>query len=175
MPALPSFINYRPGRRRAKAAAKASLRGESSASPIIATNRVISQVIDIKDARHSLDLDGGRSSEEGNFILDDVSQQTRLSNTSSAPPAKLEIDLAPEVLSDWFAANFPGSGTGDKKGGTVNETDVLESSSESLDDDKVILGQVTGQEDLAKTSEAVIAGLESMDVSLSFIIAFPVP
>jgi hypothetical protein len=184
MPALPSFITYKPGRR-AKAAIKAPftlLRGESSHSPGPTKNPVISEVIDIKDERYSLDFDGGRPTSDEDNILDEVFQQTRLSHasSSSSPPVKLEIDLPPEALTDWFAANFPRSENRmeEREEGTRNSSKLLTrngvdgmrmlDSPGFLSGDKVILGQGDG-EDLAKTSEAMIADLELMDVSFFLI------
>ncbi len=175
MPVLPSFITYKPGRR-ARAVIKAPftlLRGESSHSQT--THPVIPEVIDIKDERYSLDFDGGRPTSDENNILDDVFQQTRLSNASSAsPPVKLEIDLPPEALTDWFAANFPRSEnqTDEKEEETRNSIKLTRSGVDGmvldspgfLSGDRVILGQ-DDSEDLAKTSEAIIADLELMDVS----------
>jgi len=190
MPALPSFITYKPGRR-AKAAIKA-LRGESSHSPSPRTPQphlknlgFSEEVIDIKDERYSLDFDGGRPNSDENDILDEVfhhrqQQQTRLSHASSStsPPVKLEIDLPPEALSDWFAANFPRSenrmeveeeeegevvSSSTRNGGMLWDSSGFLQSGEKV---RLLLGE-DEDEDLAKTSEEIIADLELMDVSFS--------
>ncbi|KDR77312.1 hypothetical protein GALMADRAFT_246668 [Galerina marginata CBS 339.88] len=116
MPALPSFITYKPGRR-TKAAIKSPfslLRGEPSTSfipppvPPLPPSYVHAEVIDINDQgpRYSLDFDGGKPIDESEKNLVDEEPRYKRPDPSASPQVQLDIDVSPEALTDWFAANF---------------------------------------------------------------------
>lgn len=178
MPALPSFKNYKPNWK-AKAAIKTPFslrRGENPASPSPpnASHPSNTEIIDIKedkDDRSSLDFDGGKPNEfESNIVDSDDLPTSRLSDASVSPPAKLEIDLAPEALTDWFAANFPG-GESNANASRVKVTDnsiisngTSNPSANAADFNPVELEGII-EEDFEKNPEVVIARLEKLDVS----------
>ena len=173
MPALPSFRNYKPNWK-AKTKTPFSLRrgeGSASSSPPNVPQIINTEIIDIKDVkddRSSLDFDGGKPNDfESNIVDSDDPPASRFSDASVSPPAKLEIDLAPEALTDWFAAHFLG-GEGNANGSRVKETNsnVIsnETSNLSAGFDHMVLEGIM-EEDFEKDSEAMVADLEGLDVS----------
>ncbi|KIM41588.1 hypothetical protein M413DRAFT_151591 [Hebeloma cylindrosporum] len=107
MPALPSFINYKSGRK-TKKSPFSLLRGEPSTSSATASpprNYVTTEVIDIHDqaVRYSLDFDGGKPIDVyENPIVD---QDTPYPAGASSPQVQLDIEFSPP-LTDWFPADL---------------------------------------------------------------------
>ena len=111
MPALPSFINYRSGRRTKaiKSPFSSLLRGESStptATANLPRSYETTEVIDIHDpnARYSLDFDGGKPIDEYENPIVDQEPAYQGAGTSS-PQVQLDIDFSP-ALGDWFPADL---------------------------------------------------------------------
>jgi hypothetical protein len=139
MPAIPSFINnYKPGWK-AKAVIKSSLsRFNRSETPTSSTtpdappsfsSPVPSCVLDIKDDRSSLDFDGGQPDEYASDILD---RESRPSNVSSSPPAKLEVTLPPELRIDWFADKFTDAPSKAGKADSIRVDDLDQETKDTL-------------------------------------------
>ena len=64
-------------------------------------------VIDINNqSRYSLDFDGGRPNDEFEKAIFDDSPRVTKADTTISPQVKLDIELSPEALTDWFASNF---------------------------------------------------------------------
>lgn len=185
MPALPSFINYKSGRK-TKAVIKSPfslLRGEQASAsppvPVPPTNFAATEVIDINDqgGRYSdLDFDGGKPIDEYEKNIVDEEPFIPRPVNSASPQVQLDIDLSPEALTDWFAANFlrssvvsqaeppKGSGSGlrneifnaSSNGGRSNVRDEGPSAGGGDDDS------------YTSSSEDVIANLEAMNVSCAY-------
>jgi len=185
MPALPSFINYKAGRK-AKAVIRSPfslLRGEASTStstPVPPSPHFFTtEVIDINDRgpkRYSLDFDGGKPIDEYETDIIDRSPRLLRTETTSSPQVQLNIDLSsPEGLTDWFAANFlpsegaqvPAVGGSGKAGPSgLKKEKAGAGASEVLNGTESILDM--GEDDEgADSSEEVIASLEAMDVRVS--------
>lgn len=110
MPALPSFITYRPGKK-AKAAIRAPfslLRGDSSTAssstshqPFTPTTDVVEpDVIDINHFNYS-DSRNPSSSFEQDVLDNPRSSQPSL---SASPQVELDIDISSNGFSDWLEA-----------------------------------------------------------------------
>ncbi|KAF4612871.1 hypothetical protein D9613_011176 [Agrocybe pediades] len=137
-----------------------------------------SEVIDIGDqsTRYSLDFDGGKPVDEYEKDLVDEEPRFPRPDTTVSPQVQLDIELSPEGLTDWFAANFltPGdegpeqvpnaSASGSRTEASRAPLDVnvaggkngISSKRESMDDDG--LSYTTSSEDVLTT-------LKSMDPS----------
>jgi len=189
MPALPSFITYKPGRK-TKAAIKAPfflLRGEPSTSSATASpvqNSVPADVIDINDhsPSYSLDFDGGKPIDiYENPIVDEVLRY-RPAGTAS-PQVQLDIDFSEETLTNWFPPDFlqseesNGVAKGTKPRGCSlrNKAANMSASTGSLgleEGMKRVKGSSVvgndGEDDESSptsSSEEVLASLRAMDVS----------
>ena len=184
---MPSFINYKPGRK-TKVGIKSPfslLRGEQQPAPsppipgpsnLSTTQFAASEVIDINDqgGRYSdLDFDGGKPIDESEKNLVDEEPVLPRPVNSPLPQVQLDIDLSPEALTDWFAANFlrssvlseaePGKASGS---GLRNE--IYNASSNGGGPSVKQEGRRgSGDDDdsYASSSEDVIANLEAMNVS----------
>lgn len=112
MPALPSFIYYRPGKK-AKAAIRSPfslLRGDSSTAssstshqPSPLTPDVVDPTVadpEVIDINHTHYSDGGHPSAS----FDDHSRSSSQLNLSTSPQVELDIDLSSNGLSDWLEA-----------------------------------------------------------------------
>lgn len=165
MPALPSFITYRPGKK-AKAAIKAPfslLRGDSStaSSPALHQPFTPPDVVepDVIDINHSHYSDGGNpstSSEQDVFDNPRSSQQS----LSTSPQVELDIDLSSNGFSDWLEAFS--SGDAKKEAQAKRRLTRLTHLNVQLDE----LKEGEGEADRGVTSsEDMIAGLQAIDVS----------
>lgn len=109
MPALPSFINYKSGRKTKTIKSPFSLlRGEPSTSTATANlpRYVPIEVIDIHDqgGRYSLDFDGGKPIDDyENPIVDQ--EPSHQGAATSSPQVQLDIDFS-TALTDWFPADL---------------------------------------------------------------------
>ena len=175
MPALSSFIAYRPGKR-AKAAIKAPfslLRGDSSTASSSASHQpftpsdVVEQpdVIDINHSHFSLDSDGPdpKASFEQDVLDDARSYQL---NLSTSPQVELDIDLSSNGFSDWLEA----FSTGDAKKEVQTKrrmTRLNHPASENVEFEDLKEG-VSEADRGALSSEDIVASLRSMDVSCKF-------
>ncbi|CAA7269931.1 unnamed protein product [Cyclocybe aegerita] len=187
MPALPSFITSRKG----KVAFKSPftlLRGEQStpasvqvAVPAVPPHPLADEVLVINDrnARHySLDFDGGQPIDEYETDIIDEELRNPRPNNAPTPQVQLDIDLSPEGLTDWFAANFlqpenaqpssekaqqgqtSGSGLRNeaKPLGSLGSTETLSSRSRSA------LGEAD-EGGFSTSSEDVLSNLKAMNAS----------
>lgn len=185
MPALPSFINYKSGRRTKTIKSPFSLlRGEFSSSTSTATanlprNYATAEVIDIHDqaARYSLDFDGGKPIDHyENPIVDQEPPYQAAGNSS--PQVQLDIDFS-TALTDWFPADllhskeFNGVAGGLKSGGSGLRNEVANTSASTggLGFVNGGRGNSTGNDDedggssSISSSEDIIANLKAMNVS----------
>ncbi|KAJ3515608.1 hypothetical protein NLJ89_g1656 [Agrocybe chaxingu] len=186
MPALPSFITNRKGKVAFKSAFTL-LRGEHStpasvqpAVPAAPPHPLADEILVINDrnARHySLDFDGGQPIDEYETDIIDEELRNPRPNNAPTPQVQLDIDLSPEGLTDWFAANFllpenaqvssekaqhgqtSGSGFRNeaKPLGSVGSTETLSSRSRSA------LGEDEGG--FSNSSEDVLSNLKAMNAS----------
>jgi hypothetical protein len=111
MPALPSFISYRRGKK-AKAAIMAPfslLRGDSSTAsssasyhPFTPPDVVEPDVIDINHSHYPESRDPSTSFEQD--VSDNPRSSSQLNNISTSPQVELDIDLSSNGLSDWLEA-----------------------------------------------------------------------
>jgi hypothetical protein len=193
MPALPSFINYKPGRK-TRAAIKSPfslLRGDPSASTATASplqNLITEDVIDINDnpSRHSLDFDGGKPIDtyDNTLMGERLGQRAEIASPQVQLP---DIDFSREPLTDWFSANFPQSegssraveGPKPSGSGLRNEVANMSASTGSLGlkdgmkgmEESSGVGDDDEDEDEddesspTSSSEDVLANLRAMDVS----------
>jgi len=183
MPALPSFINYRSGRRtKAIKSPFSLLRGESSTSTATANlprSYESTEVIDIHDlnARYSLDFDGGKPIDDYENPIVDQEPPYQGVGTSS-PQVQLDIDFSP-ALGDWFPADLlqsegsNGAAEGLRLSGRGLRNGVANTSASTgglgfLNGGRDSLtgnGDEDGGSSSLSSSEDIIANLRAMDVS----------
>jgi len=176
MPALPSFITYRPGKK-AKAAIKAPfslLRGDNNSTTSSTSQQqpTTTDVIDINNSRYSLDFDGGKPS--GSFeqdVFDDLRSSQLNLTTGPSPQVELDIDLSSNVFSDWLEA-FSGADTKQKQEAIASHLKRLTHLKNSVslnvkrEKSKESEDEANGHEDLASSSsEDVAASIRAIDVS----------
>ena len=171
MPALSSFIPYRPGKR-AKAAIKAPfslLHRDSSTASSSASHQPFTppdvveppDVIDINHSHFSLDSDGGDHKDSFEQDVLDSPRSYQL-NLSTSPQVELDIDLSSNGLSDWLEA-FSGDS---KKEGQIKKRFTRLNHPVSLDVRLEKLKEGEGETDRgASSSEDMAASLRTMDVS----------
>jgi len=160
MPAIPSFINYKPAWK-AKAAIKSSLsrfnRSEAPSSstppdaPPTTSSPAVSTVIDIKDDS-SMDFDGGQPNEFEKDVVDKASQPDSSNVSSASGPEKLEVSLPPELRIDWFAEKFTGVPSNPKKGRPDTNPNVFD-----RDTRNTLAGKMGDDQGLVQTLEDALA------------------
>lgn len=172
MPALSSFIPYRPGKR-AKAAIKApfsllhrdSSTASSSASHQPFTPPDVVEPPDVIDINHShFSLDSDREDHKASFEQDVLdSPRSYQLNLSTSPQVELDIDLSSNGFSDWLEAF---SGGDSKKEAKMKRRLTRLNHPVSLDVRLEGLKEGEGETDRgASSSEDMAASLRTMDVS----------
>jgi hypothetical protein len=165
MPALSSFISYRPGRKNKPIKPpfqNRHIRNLSSSSHPYA----YPPIIDINDGATS------------NQALNEVNADEK--NLPESPRMKLDLEFNDEPLGDSFPLNFlkpdspefrasrhatgPGENEGQRLVVDENARDIVEEENTSTD------GEEDGEEDVS-SSEAVLASLEAMDVSYHYLLS----
>jgi hypothetical protein len=182
MPALPSFINYKSGRKAKTIKSPFSLlRGEPSTSTATANlprNYLTTEVIDIHDqtARYSLDFDGGKPIDDYENPIVDQEPPYQGAGTSS-PQVQLDIDFS-QALTDWFppdllqSEQLNGVAEGLKPGGSGLRNEVANTSAstgglgfENGRDSSTANDDEDGGSSTLSSSEDIIANLRAMNVS----------
>ncbi|KAF9530594.1 hypothetical protein CPB83DRAFT_850596 [Crepidotus variabilis] len=176
MSAFQSLINNYKNVRKPKVFAK--LRGEGSGTSHTTniTQPGNADIIEIKEngPRYSLDFDGGKPDTYESDILD-APVRPRGDGQTGSPQVKLDIDLAPEALTDWFAANFPRQ---EAQPMPFLEDETLSSQrsrnmSQGVIPDptafnghtRLVTGDADEEDELARSSEEALANLQAMDAS----------
>lgn len=175
MPALSSFISYRPGKR-AKAAIKAPfslLRGDSSTASSSTSHQPFTppeppdvieptDVIDINHSHFSLESDDGNP--KASFEQDVLdSPRSYQHNLSTSPQVELDIDLSSNGFSDWLEAFSSGDAKKEvQMKRRLSRLNHPASMSVKLEELKEGEG---GADRGASSSEDMVASLHAMDVS----------
>ncbi|KAF5323113.1 hypothetical protein D9611_009235 [Ephemerocybe angulata] len=169
MPALPSFMSYRPQLGKVKssfALAKRRLEGGPSTSSISQQPTTSQEVLDIGDSygKNSMDFfDAGPSA------LSEENMQTQTPNfRGSSPHLQLDLDLSTDTdqFSDWFSTSFPRPEPSPKGHGLRNPLTILEAESEDEGDGDLVREEEVFEDSIEMMpSGDVIANLEAMNAS----------
>ncbi|KAF8809618.1 hypothetical protein BYT27DRAFT_7135848 [Phlegmacium glaucopus] len=171
MPALSSFITYRPGKK-AKAAIKSHfslLRGDNSTTSSTTSQQqyTTADVIDINNSRYSLDFDGGKPSDSfEQDVFDDPRSSELNLTTGTSPQVELDIDLSSNVFSDWLEAF---SGPNAKQEAIASHlkrlTRLKNSVSLNTKREESKEGEANGGQVLASSSEDIPINFRAIDAS----------
>lgn len=172
MPALSSFITYRPGKK-AKAAIRSPfslLRGDSATAssssalhlPFIPpTQEVVEPIVvepDVIDINHSHHSDDGIPSASFDQEVFDNNRSSSQPNCSVSPQVKLDIDLSSNGFSDWleaFSSGDPKKEAFAKR--RLSRLNLTPAMNLKLDELKEGQGEAS--------SEDIVASIQALDVS----------
>ena len=171
MSALSSFIStYKPGRKTNLKAALRSPFGKRRYDPTSSAPHPFAapDVIDINHDSPSERRTSSLDFFDPNIPSPDAEGRVVYGRNDSFPPVKLELDLSPEPLGDWFST-FPqtpeASASGLQRNGESSSAGRMQTTENgNLNDGIKEEDEDEEGMELASSSEDVIANLEAMDV-----------